>query len=201
MNRNATTLLMAAGVLVAGMAAAQRGDDAERASKNGSTECEIDGVGIVVDYGRPSVKDRNVWGGLVPYGEVWRTGADEATTVTLAADAMVEGESLAVGTYSLFTIPGEGEWTVIFNKTAKQWGAFRYDDGSPAALQTSLCDPFKIVYLGFGLEGVSGSANREEILTRSFDYFAAPPTEAGLILSPESVDSLVDQGTVTIGRV
>ncbi len=132
MNRNLTTMALAAGMLVASLAAAERGDDSGRASKNGKTECEIDGVGIVVEYGRPNVKGRDVWGALVPYGKVWRTGADEATTITFSADAMVEGQSLAAGTYALFTIPGEEEWTVIFNKVPAQWGAFRYDESEDA---------------------------------------------------------------------
>ncbi len=132
MNRNLTTMVLAAGLLVASAAVAQRGDDSGRASKNGRTECEIDGVGIVLEYGRPNVKDREIWGALVPYGKVWRTGADEATTITFGGDVMVEGESLPAGTYSFFTIPGEDEWTVIFNNVAQQWGAFRYDEGEDA---------------------------------------------------------------------
>ena len=131
-SRSLSLFLLTTGVLIAGAALAQRGDDADRASKNGRTEGEIAGVGVVLEYGRPNVKGREIWGGLVPYDQVWRTGADEATTITLSADAMVEGEPLAAGTYALFTIPGEDEWTVIFNKTAKQWGAFRYDEGEDA---------------------------------------------------------------------
>jgi Protein of unknown function (DUF2911) len=132
MNRNMMTMVLAAGMLVASMAAAERADDTDRASKNGRTEGEIDGIGIVLEYGRPSVKERTIWGGLVPYGQVWRTGADEATTITLSSDAKVEGEMLPAGTYALFTVPGESEWTVIFNKTAEQWGAFRYDESQDA---------------------------------------------------------------------
>lgn len=132
MNPSVRALLIGAGVLVAGVASAQRGDDSGRASKNGHTEGESAGIAVVLEYGRPNVKGRDLWGGLVPYGEVWRTGSDEATTITFAADAMVEGESLPAGTYSLFTIPGEDEWTVIVNKTAEQWGAFNYDQGEDA---------------------------------------------------------------------
>lgn len=132
MNRSLSLFLFTATILVASVAAAQRGDDSERASKNGRTEGEIDGVGIVLEYGRPNVKGREIWGGLVPYDEVWRTGADEATTITLSADALIQGEHLPAGTYALFTIPGQDEWTVIFSKTAKQWGAFRYDQAEDA---------------------------------------------------------------------
>jgi len=78
------------------------------------------------------VRERVIWGELVPYGELWRTGADEATTVTFDADVMVEGEKLPAGTYSLFTIPGEEEWTVIFNKVAEQWGGYDYDQNEDA---------------------------------------------------------------------
>lgn len=118
-------------------ALAQRGDDADRASRNGKTEGTIDGVTVTIEYGRPKVKGRTIWGGLVPYGKVWRTGADEATTITFSADVEVGGEKLAAGAYALFTEPGENEWTVIFNKVAKQWGAFRHDAGQDALRVTA----------------------------------------------------------------
>lgn len=110
----------------------QRGDDANRLSKNGKTEASIEGTDVVLEFGRPSVKDRKVWGGLVPFDRVWRTGADECTTITLGSDVMVEGQALAAGTYSLFTIPGESEWTVVFNTVAEQWGSFNYDETKDA---------------------------------------------------------------------
>jgi hypothetical protein len=107
--------------------AAERPDDTKRKSKNGLTEGTIDGVEVSIEYGRPNVKGREIWGGLVPYGKVWRTGADEATTISFSADVTVEGKALAAGTYSLFTVPGEGSWEIVFNKVANQWGAFKYD--------------------------------------------------------------------------
>ena len=117
-------------------AVAQRADDASRASKNGKMEGTIDGVTVTLEYGRPNVKGRTVWGDLVPYGRVWRTGADEATTITFSADVEIGGETLAAGTYGLFTLPGENEWTVIFNKVADQWGT-RYDAGQDALRVTA----------------------------------------------------------------
>lgn len=121
-------LLFALGVSLGTMETyAQRADDTDRASKNGKTEAQIDGVDVVIEYGRPNAKGREVWGKLVPYGQVWRTGANEATTISFSAPVSVEDESLDAGTYSLFTIPNEDEWVIIFNKTAKQWGAFNYD--------------------------------------------------------------------------
>jgi hypothetical protein len=113
-------------------ALAERGDDTNRKSKNGKVEGTIDGVNVTLEYGRPKVKERKIWGGLVPFDKVWRTGADEATTFTINKDISVEGKKLAAGTYSLFTIPGEAEWKIIFNKVAKQWGAFKYDQGQDA---------------------------------------------------------------------
>ena len=81
---------------------------------------------ITISYGSPSVKGRKIWGELVPYGKVWRTGANDATVIEFDADVKVEGQALAKGSYSLFTIPEESEWTIIFNKTPKQWGAYNY---------------------------------------------------------------------------
>jgi len=81
---------------------------------------------VTILYCRPSVRGRAIWGGLVPYDQVWRTGANEATTITFADDVTIEGTKLPAGTYGLFTIPGKDEWTVIFNKGAKQWGAYEY---------------------------------------------------------------------------
>jgi len=116
---------------------AERGDDSKRLSKNGKTEGVIDGVTVTVEYGRPSVKGRKIWGGLVPYDKVWRSGADEATTITFSGDVAVEGQPLAAGAYSLYTIPGENEWTVIFNKVAEQWGSFNYDEAQDALRVTA----------------------------------------------------------------
>ena len=82
---------------------------------------------VAVVYSRPGVKDRKIWGGLVPYNEVWRTGANEATTIEFSDDVTVEGHKVPKGKYGLFTIPGEKEWTIILNKTWDQWGAFNYD--------------------------------------------------------------------------
>jgi len=113
-------------------ALAERGDDAERASKNGKTDGSIEGVDVTLEYGRPNVKSRTIWGGLVPYDEVWRTGANEATTISISQDVLVEGQELAAGTYGLFTIPGESEWVIIFNKVPDQWGSMKYDEGEDA---------------------------------------------------------------------
>ena len=88
---------------------------------------------VTITYSRPGVKGRKIWGGLVPYASVWRTGANAATTIQFTEDVQVEGQPLTAGTYSLHTIPGEKEWTLIFNKEADQWGSYRYDEAKDAA--------------------------------------------------------------------
>ncbi|HSF56084.1 MAG TPA: DUF2911 domain-containing protein [Algoriphagus sp.] len=93
-------------------------------------EGQISGKTIKVHYGSPSVKGRTIWGDLVPYNVVWRTGANEATYIDIPQDILVEGKSLAAGKYSLFTIPKEsGPWTVIFNSDWElEHGHFQYDE-------------------------------------------------------------------------
>ena len=83
---------------------------------------------ITITYSRPSVKDRVIFGGINPYGQVWRTGANAATTINFTENVIIEGHSVPAGTYSLFTIPNKDEWTVILNKTVKQWGAYSYKE-------------------------------------------------------------------------
>ncbi len=81
---------------------------------------------ISITYARPNVKGRKIFGYTEPYGAVWRTGANSATTIKFTDDVTMDGHHVAAGEYALFTIPGENEWTVILNKTAKQWGAYDY---------------------------------------------------------------------------
>ncbi len=82
----------------------------------------INGANILINYGSPSVRGRAIWGGLVPYDKTWRTGANQATTITISKDVKVEGEKLPAGKYSLFTVPGKKKWKVIFNSQVGQWG-------------------------------------------------------------------------------
>ncbi|WP_345230450.1 DUF2911 domain-containing protein [Olivibacter ginsenosidimutans] len=82
---------------------------------------------ITLTYSRPNVKGRTIFGGLEPYGQVWRTGANSATTLTFTGDVSIDGKAIPAGTYALFTIPNKNEWTIILNKGAKQWGAYEYN--------------------------------------------------------------------------
>ena len=93
---------------------------------------QISGVDVSVIYGSPSVKGRDIWGALVPYGKVWRTGANEATIIKLGGDVVVEGQSLPAGQYAIFTLNEEDKSTVIFNKEYEQWGAYDYDEAKDA---------------------------------------------------------------------
>jgi hypothetical protein len=88
---------------------------------------------IEVDYSRPGVKDRLIFGGMVPFGQVWRTGANSATKIIFSTPVKLNGTEIPAGTYALFTIPGEDEWTIIINKGAEQWGAFQYDEKADVA--------------------------------------------------------------------
>lgn len=110
-------------------ACAQHGDEdkSKRASPPAKVEQKVGDATIVIDYSQPSMKGREIYGGLVPYGKVWRTGANEATTFETDKDIMIEGKKLPAGKYALLTIPGEDEWTIIFNEKHEQWGAYDYD--------------------------------------------------------------------------
>lgn len=82
---------------------------------------------VSITYHRPNTKGREVWGKLVPYNEVWRTGANNATTFEITNDVTVNGQKLAKGKYSIHSLPTAGDWEIIFNKTSDQWGSFTYD--------------------------------------------------------------------------
>ena len=109
--------------LIANSAVAQE----PRLSPHEQTSITIGGKKITIEYGRPYVKGCKIFGGLEPLGKVWRTGADEATTLTTEADLLIGSLRVPKGTYGLFTLPEASRWTLIVNTVAKQWGAFSYD--------------------------------------------------------------------------
>lgn len=94
----------------------------KRHSPEATIEFAGDGNEITINYCRPYKKDRKIFGGLVPYGEVWRTGANEATTFTTTADLIIDGELLPAGEYTLWTIPADTHWEIIFNSELYGWG-------------------------------------------------------------------------------
>lgn len=122
-----TTLLLASlsFVLFASTALAQ-GDKASRPSPPATAKGKIGKANVTISYSSPSVKGRKIWGtDLVPYGKVWRTGANEATIFENDAEVTIQGKKLPAGKYSLFAIAGENEWTFIFNSETGQWGIKR----------------------------------------------------------------------------
>jgi len=89
---------------------------------------KINGATITINYGSPSVKGRTIWGELVPYGKVWRAGANDATTFETDKEITVEGKKLPAGKYSFFVIPEKDAATIVFNKEFKQWGAYKMNE-------------------------------------------------------------------------
>jgi tetratricopeptide (TPR) repeat protein len=113
-------LAAATALLPAGRAAADL--DLPRPSPFAKVSQDVGLTTITVDYSAPGVKGRKIWGSLVPYGQMWRTGANVATKVTFSKDVTFAGKPVPAGSYALFTIPTAGEWTVILNKKAEQPG-------------------------------------------------------------------------------
>jgi hypothetical protein len=147
-------LPFAAAALLALASVAQAQLRTPRPSQKASVMQTVGVTDITITYSRPGVKGRAIWGDppagaagsgtlddartrpkeqvIVPYGHVWRTGANEATTFQVTDDVLVNGQPLKAGTYSLHTIPGRDEWTIIFNSDPGQWGSFTYDEKKDA---------------------------------------------------------------------
>lgn len=108
---------------------------------------------IEVSYSRPGIKGRTIFGGLVPYGQVWRTGANTATTISFSTPVKLNGTTVPAGNYELFTIPGKSEWTVIIHKATAAWGAYSYDQKNDLARVTAkpsvLATPVETFEIGF----------------------------------------------------
>jgi hypothetical protein len=110
-------------------AAAQMKDKAQRPSPAATAACKFaDGKSVTVDYSSPRAKGRKIFGDLVPYDQVWRTGANEATTFNTTADLTVGGKDVPAGNYTIFTVPGQSKWTLIINKKTGEWGIpYKYE--------------------------------------------------------------------------
>lgn len=114
------------------------------ASPPAKAQGTIDGVAVTIDYHQPSAKGRKIMGGLVPYGEVWRTGANNTTSIEFSQNVKIEGKALPKGKYGLYTLPGENEWVIIINKTI-DWGAYKYkqeDDVLRVTVKPTKTDSF-----------------------------------------------------------
>ncbi len=102
-------------------------DKSKRPSPPGTAEVSLKGKTITIDYSRPSMRGRKIMGELVPYDKVWRTGANEATTLTTPVDLNIGGTKVPAGKYTLWTLPSAGTWKLIINKQTGQWGT-NYDE-------------------------------------------------------------------------
>lgn len=142
MKQRLQLLALAASLVFAGSLAAQTPAPQLQfpaASPAGTLKQRIGLTDLEISYNRPSAKGRQIFGALVPYGEIWRTGADTATRLKLSTAAKIGGVDVAAGTYELFTIPGQAEWTVILQNVQErpQWGAYAYDAKNDAARFTA----------------------------------------------------------------
>jgi hypothetical protein len=165
MRRSLASLFVLA--LFSTMLFAQQQDKSKRPSPPGTAEITIAGKKITINYSRPKMRDpktgaaRKVYGGLVPYGQVWRTGANEATELITEADLNIGGIAVPKGKYTLFTIPDEIGWKLVINKQTGQWGT-DYDakqDLARVDMKTELIEipieQFTISFLGKGTNGAT----------------------------------------------
>jgi hypothetical protein len=119
--RKLTTLSLCL-LLTAAVATAEEAKKKKPLSPPATTEAIVGGKNITINYNAPSKRERVIMGELVPYGQIWRTGANAATTLTTDGDLMIGNVHVPAGSYSLYTIPGEKDWTLIINKQTGQWG-------------------------------------------------------------------------------
>jgi hypothetical protein len=111
-----------------------------------------DDIYIKITYGRPHKKGRDIFGGLVPYGEVWRTGANEATELTATGDIYLAGNLVKAGTYSIYTVPEKNQWTIILNDALGQWGAYEYDPEHDVLRFDVPVEKMEVMYEPFTIE-------------------------------------------------
>ena len=119
------------GLSILAIQASGQQDKSKRPSPPAQTQCDLGGgQTLTVDYSSPRAKGRKIFGGIVPYGEVWRAGANEATTLVTTADLKVGGKDVPAGKYTIFTVPEQGKWTLIISKKTGEWGIPYPGEGS-----------------------------------------------------------------------
>jgi hypothetical protein len=116
------TSALACFFLAAAAASGAGQDKSSRPSPPAKAECKLEGKTLTIDYSSPRAKGRKIFGGLVPYGQVWRAGANEATTFTTTADITVGGTAVPAGKYTIFAVPDESKWALVISKKTGEWG-------------------------------------------------------------------------------
>lgn len=125
-------------------------------SPPGKAETTLKGKQVTITYGRPSMRGRKIFGGLVPYGQRWRTGANESTTLTTGTDLDIGGATVPAGKYTLDTLPSEGTWKLIINKQTGQWGTEYNQDQDLARVdmqKSTLEQPVEQFTISFNKKG------------------------------------------------
>jgi hypothetical protein len=143
-----------------------------RLSQQAAVSQTIGTTEIEVRYHRPGVRERTVWGSLVPFGQPWRMGANEATTIRFSKPVKVEGHDVPAGTYSLFAIPGQDRWTLVVNQDPEQWGAYGYDQSKDQlrATVTPVRAPHT-EWMRFTIDPVTAST---AVVTLNWEQLAVP---------------------------
>ena len=152
-----------------------------RESQRQSIAQTIGDTTVTIIYHRPNVKGRKIFDGLEPYGKVWRTGANEATIFEVSNDVKINGQILPKGKYSLHTIPNKDEWTIIFNKTADQWGSYQYDQKQDALRVTTK----------------PASGNLQETMSIDFENVKANTSDVVIAWEQVRVPFTIDVGDVS----
>ncbi|MGA7220630.1 MAG: DUF2911 domain-containing protein [Candidatus Sulfotelmatobacter sp.] len=159
-------------LLFATSAFAQMGGGKTRPSPPASASCDLGGgKTIKTDYSSPRMKGRKIYGGLVPFGEVWRTGANDATTFVPSADVVVGGKAVPAGSYTLFTVPAADTWTLIVNKKTGEWGIpYKYESDELARVDmkvSKLPSPVENFTISYNKSGSGCTMNIDWETTRA----------------------------------
>ena len=136
---------------------------ATKISPAAKAEVEFKGKSIVIDYSRPSIRGRRIMGGLVPYGRVWRTGADDATSLKTPVDLEIGGVRVPAGNYTLYSLPSETSWKLIINKQTGQWGT-EYDQSQDLARVDLVKTPLSTPLEQFTIEFVKKGSDSAELI-------------------------------------
>ncbi|HEY0156201.1 MAG TPA: DUF2911 domain-containing protein [Thermoanaerobaculia bacterium] len=168
--RKLTTLSLCLLLVTASTALAQEAKK-KPLSPPATATAKIGGTDVTIAYSAPSKRGRDIMGGLVPYGKVWRTGANAATTLTTSGDLMIGTLHVPAGSYSLFTIPGEKEWTLIVNKQTGQWGS-DHDESKDLGRVTMKVAPVKDTVETFAI-GVTPDGAKKGTLSMTWENVTA----------------------------